>query len=256
MKNPTRRNRNIGTSKQGIGQNNEFSIPSPASTSKTFYERLGRYRKCFREINGTVFEFVIEETRLNSEHACTVDDLVELIKYVPSRDYQGLNLLILRQPKRKEEMLAPVWGRLIYKYEFEKTLRPAIILEAVDYRRQFKWSKSLLPDDSKELERLRSEGHQIVEDKRYFIADYELNNVRNTQLYRTLLHEFGRYVQYLQEVEQANSGEEDLEAWESRFDNYQKVSKAEKEKFAHSYAEKLFLTLKAKNVIPFNRIES
>jgi len=38
MKNPIRRNRNIGTAKQGFGQNNKLKIPSPFGTLQAFYE--------------------------------------------------------------------------------------------------------------------------------------------------------------------------------------------------------------------------
>ena len=39
---------------------------------------------------------------------------------------------VRRQPKRKEEIISPVWGRLIYSYEFENDYCPAIILDAID----------------------------------------------------------------------------------------------------------------------------
>ena len=39
-RNQTRRNRNIGTCKQGHGKNNSFTIPQPADTLKYFYERF------------------------------------------------------------------------------------------------------------------------------------------------------------------------------------------------------------------------
>ncbi len=256
MKNPTRRNRNIGTEKQGHGQNNELTIPYPVAISKTFYERLGRYEKFNRTINGNVFEFVIEETRTTSEHACTIEDISEIIRHIPPSDYDDLNLIILRQPKRKEETLSSVWGRLIYSYEFEGNNRAAIILEAVDYERKFKWSKSLQPEHQKELERLRSDGHEIIAEKRYYTAEYKLDNVRNTQLYRTLPHEFGHYVHYLEEVERPGTEEEDYEEWELRYDNYFKISTADKEKFAHGYADELINNLKECRAIPFERIEN
>ena len=256
MKNPTRRNRNIGTEKQGHGQNNELTIPYPAAVSKSFFERLEKYDKVFRTVNGNRFEFVIEKTRSTSEHACTVDDICEIIWHIPPSDYNDLNLIILRQPKRKEETLSPVWGRLIYSYEFEGDYRAAIILEAVNYERKFKWSKSLQPEQQKELERLKSDGHEILDDKRHFIAEYKVDNVRNTQLYRTLPHEFGHYVHYLEEVERPGTDEEEYEEWELRNDNYFKISTADKEKFAHSYADELIKTLKESRVIPFERIEN
>jgi hypothetical protein len=48
MHNPTRRNRNIGTKKQGHGQNNKLTISSPYGDLKSFYEKLTDYRKAKR----------------------------------------------------------------------------------------------------------------------------------------------------------------------------------------------------------------
>ena len=256
MNNPIRRNRNIGTSKQGHGKNNTFRIPQPLSISKTFYERLGRYEKTSRTINGHRFEFVIEETRADSIHACTVDDVAEMIRHIPPTDYGELNLIVFRQPKRKELLLSPVWGRLIYGYEFEGEVRPAVILEAVDYHKPMKWSKSLQPDYQKELERLRNDGHEIVETKRHFKMTYSPENVRNTQLYRTLPHEFGHYVHYLNMVEKTSSEDEEYEIWKKRYDDYFRLSSDEKEKFAHNYADKLCETLRKSGNIPFERMGS
>lgn len=54
-----------------------------------------------------------------------------MITHIPSEDYGDLRFIILRQPKRKEEIISPVWGRLIYSFEFEHEYAPAIILDAV-----------------------------------------------------------------------------------------------------------------------------
>lgn len=256
MYNPTRRNRNIGTKKQGHGQDNELKISQPAITLKSFYERLDNYETEKRIINGHEFLFITEQTRETSEHACTVDDIEKIISSIPTKDYGELKLVILRQPKRKEETLSPVWGRLIYSYEFEGDYLPAIIIEAIDYSKSFKWSKKLSPDAQHELDRLRNDGHEIVDDKRYFKAEYKLENVRQTQLYRTLPHEFGHYVHYLEFVERPGTGDEEFEEWEKRDDNYFKLSKTDKEKFAHNYADNLRKDLTEKGVIPFDRIEN
>jgi len=253
LRNHTRRNRNIGTRKQGYGENNELTISSPAYTYKTFFERLTNYHKSNRTINVNQFRFVIEETRTSSEHACTIDDIAELIRHIPPADYMDLNLIVLRQPKRKEETLSSVWGRLIYAYEFEGETCPAIVIEAVDYDRIFRWPKKLDPEGRKELDRLREDGHPIVETKRYFESPYKLDNVRNTQLYRTLPHEFGHYKHFLQEVEEPATNEEPFEEWEKRYENYFKIPTAQKEQFAHKYAEELRKTLLDSNSIPFDR---
>lgn len=253
MYNPTRRNRNIGTAKQGYGQNNKLTIPEPCGVLKSFYERLTDYQKIKSLINGYEFIFVIEKTRIGSLHSCSVADIETIIEQIPKEDYGELKLIILRQPKRKEEILAPTWGRLIYSYEFEKDYYPAIILDAVDFTRKFKWKNNLSIDDQKELERLIEDGHKIENDGRYLIAEYELKNVRNTQLYRTLPHEFGHYVQYLDFVERPASADEDYEVWEARQYKYFEIPKAEKEKFAHRYAYNLKTELIRRKIIPFTQ---
>lgn len=253
VNNPTRRNRNIGTAKQGFGQNNKLTIPEPCGVLKSFYERLVDYQKIKSVINGHEFLFVIERTRKDSKHSCSVADIETIIEQIPREDYGGLKLIVLRQPKRKEEVLSPVWGRLIYSYEFEGAYFPAIILEAVDFTRKFKWKNNLSVDDQKEIERLIEDGHKIENDGRHFIAEFEINSVRNTQLYRTLPHEFGHYVQYLDVVERPATENEDLEAWDARQDKYFEIPKAEKEKFAHKYADNLKTELTRKKIIPFEQ---
>jgi len=254
MYDPVRRNRNIGTTKQGHGQDNELSIPQPAITLRSFYERLTAYTKTERKINGHDFLFVTEGTRATSRHACTVDDIAKIIGHIPQEDYGDLRLIVLRQPKRKEETLQPVWGRLIYSYEFEGKYMPAIIVEAIDFTNKFKWSRSLQPEAQRELERLRADGHRIVEEKRNYVATYELENVRNTQLYRTIPHEFGHYVHYLNLVELPGHEDEDYEVWQQRSDAYFNLNSLDKEAFAHRYADKLRSRLVELGVIPFGRI--
>ena len=245
--NPTRRNRNIGTSKQGYGQNNRLSIPSPAATSKLFHERLGHYTKHIIDINEKPYTFVVEATRSNSKHACSVADVAHVLEQIPSGDLEGLDLIIFRQPKRKEEILSSVWGRLIYYYEFEKPFcgSPAIILEAVDYTGKIRWNKHLSVDDYKELQRLVEDGHPIVDTGRFYEAPYEIANVRNTQLYRTLLHEIGHYVHYLNVVVRPAAKASDVEAeHERRWKIYDSIPTSEHENYAHRYAEQKRQTIK------------
>lgn len=236
MFNPTRRNRNIGTSKQGYSQNNKMSIPWPAIIEKDFYERLGYFEKIYREVNGKPYTFIIEETRQNSKHACSVADIEGILELIPVEDLEGLSLIVFRQPKRKEETLSSVWGRLIYSYAFEDDFQPAIIIEAIDYSKKLKWSKKLSIESQKELDRLIVDGHRFVDTRRSYEAEYEIDNVRNTQLYRTLLHEIGHYVHYLSIVVRPGT-EENLEEWEKRHDYYFSLPSVEKEQFAHNYAE-------------------
>jgi len=249
VRNPTRRNKNIGTPKQGHGQQNTLTIPKSADY-RMFYERLGTYEKQERVINGHTFLFVIEKNTTSFKHACTVKDIERMISYIPPADYGNLKLIVLRQPKRKEAILSGVWGRLIYSYEFEDDYYPAVILEAADYKSKLKWSRKLDPDGQQELARLRRDGHFFTESKRNYTALLEADNVRSTQLYRTLPHEFGHYVHYLQVVKPFQDDRDDQEKREAI---YLHLPKDEKEKFAHQYADKLRLRLLLENSIPFER---
>ena len=211
MHNPIRRNRNIGTENQGFSQNNRFRISTPYGTLKSFYERIEKYKKEKRIINDHEFLFIAEETRENCYHTCTFDDLERIIKQIPKKDYGDLKFIVLRQPKRKEEILLPVWGRLIYSFEFEDEYFPAIILDAIDVNKKLIWAKKQTIEQQKEFERLREDGHIFVENKREFIARFELEPSRSTQFHRTLLHEFGHYVHYLETVERPGNEDEDYE---------------------------------------------
>jgi hypothetical protein len=252
MRNPARRNRNIGTAKQGHGQNNKLKIPAPCGDLKSFYERLLHFEKTERTINGHDFLFIVEQTRPGSTHACSVEDISVIIEQIPADDYGELKFIVLRQPKRKEEIIAPVWGRLIYSYEFEGNHFPAIILDAIDFSKKIKWTSKLSIEAQQELNRLISDGHEIRNDRRHFTAFYKMEHVRSTQLYRTLPHEFGHYVQYLQYVERAAIEGEEFEQWEQRRDDYFNIPNVEKEKFAHNYADHLKAALTEQKIIPFD----
>ena len=238
MHNPIRRNKNIGTAKQGHSKDNKMHIPHHAETGRYFYEQLGEYKKYVREINGIQFTFVVEKTRKDSRHACTVSELVQVIEKIPVKEYGSLRLILLRQPKRKEEMLAPVWGRCVYEYVFEGVTQPVIMLEAVNYTKKLKWSTRLSPLDQKELARLRKDGHNLIQEKNFFVAEYNEEAVRQTQLYRTFPHEFGHYVHYRTLVEEPvknNSAQSETALKKSFFS----MSENKKEAFAHKYADTL-----------------
>lgn len=237
MFNPTRRNRNIGTAKQGFKKRNRFDIPCYyIREDKIYWEKLTDYKTIKKQINGWNFTFIVEKTKKDWFHACTVEDLEMILQHIPSTYYKDLRTIILRQPKRTEAIFSPVWGRLVFYYEFEGNAFPAIILESVKSGSKFRWSRKADIDRQKELERLRNDGFELIETKRSFEIDLKLENVRNTQLYRTLLHEIVHFVQYCED--------------EEKFDH---LPSAEKEVFAHNFADKLKLEFEQKGLIPFPR---
>ncbi|WP_185289365.1 hypothetical protein [Chryseobacterium lactis] len=142
----------------------------------------------------------------------------------------------------------------MYSYEFENEYFPAIILDAIDLKKQLIWPRKQTIEDQQEFERLKEDGHIFIESRRCFTAEFKPELIRNTQLYRTLLHEFGHYVHYLEIVERPGNDDEDYDIKERRMDLYFSLPKSEKEKFAHIYAEKLKNRLISENKIPFTSI--
>ncbi len=238
-RNATRRNRNIGTAKQGHGQNNGFEIPTHNHSDGIVFhfEDLKNYRSVERLINSYPITFLVEETRDDCVHACTIDDITLVLQNVPIADLNGISLIVLRQPKRKEEIINPAWGRYVQYAVIDDFYGSAIFLEAVESSEPIRWSKSLSPDLQIELERLKADGHLVTTTKRHHLVLANLASVRSTQLYRTLLHELGHHV--------------DRKRSEEAFDA--KPSK-EKEVFAHRYADELRGTLNRKGILPFKRI--
>ncbi|MEK6155673.1 hypothetical protein WIW50_20605 [Flavobacteriaceae bacterium 3-367] len=250
MFNPTRRNRNIGTAKRGYGQNNRNVVSNSWNDLRIFWEKLVEYTVVKRDINGKNYTFLVEKTRKNSVHPCTIDDIEQIIKLLNPNDLEDLSLIVLRQPKRREETLKGVWGRLNYFVEIDIHEGPAIMLESFDFDRTIKWSKSLKTQDRKEFERLRNDGHKMTENKREYIIYPTITGLRNTMLYRTFIHEVGHYVEYLEKIERPSRKDTDYDFWA----DYDKIPSQEKENFAHAYAERVTKGLTEKGLIPFERI--
>jgi hypothetical protein len=141
MQNPVRRNRNIGTAKQGLKRQSKFGIPCYyLREDKVYYEKLTHYKIVKKQINGRSFTFIVERTQKDYFHACTIEDLEFILQFVPSFFYKDLTTIILRQPKRTERIFSSAWGRLVFYYEFEGRGFPAIILESAKSGGTLRWN--------------------------------------------------------------------------------------------------------------------
>ena len=226
-RNPVKRNRNIGTKKSGYKRQSEFTIPS--QNYAPFYENIKIQNCCQKIVNGKRYNFIIEKLKPNYIYTCSVDEICEVLSHCPVSDLEGLNLIILRQPKKKEHILSPCWGRLIYNFEYNNELQPAIILEAVDLSKDNVIKKSTISlFHMKELQILQTEGHEVIDKNRNIIVKTTLEAAKNTQLYRTLLHEIGHYV-FRRNGNSTN--------------NYE-----EKELYANNYAKKIWDIVGGKSV--------
>jgi len=204
--------------------------------------------------------FVVEENHGACVHACTIEDIRHVLTNIPLTDWEGLDTFVLRQPTRKQRLLRPVWGRMFYCADLglpgRRAIRlgPAIMLEAVDCSAKFKWLSALDPDDQAELERLKNDGHRINREGHHFTFTMTPTAVRATQLYRTLLHEIGHWVDYLEKVERpakAGAGQ-----YEELSEAYFRRPNQEREAFAHRYADATRERLMKFGVLPFDPITS
>lgn len=250
--NPTRRNRKIGTKSAGYGQDNKLVIPWAWADDRIFYERLLDPVVVDIQVGSISKHVIIEPTLKGFTHACTVDDIQRLLELIPVEHINDITAFVLRQPKRKEQILAPVWGRLVYSCDLCGFSGATVFLEAQNAERPLKWNKSLTPELAKELERLREDEHVIKTDKRQHIIHSTLDTIRNTQLYRTLPHEIGHYVDYLTKVEEPSK--DHPEQWTALNEKYHARPSGEKESFAHRYADEFRKQQTATGTIPFERV--
>lgn len=286
-KNNVKRNRNIGTIKQGHGKNNFMRIPERISKG-AFYEDLKNYYVVNYSFLGANIKFVIEKTSNDSFYSLTPQDIIKVLSNISYRFVSDIRLIIFRNPTRKQRLIMPVWGRLIYYFEFENKIQPAIIFESIKLPSQIKRNKKMSIQEQKEFDFLKNDGYSFRESKREFVTEVNLDLARNTQLYRTLLHEVGHYYDYFSTVieplrqldhkillleckiyDMHENKDSDLELyvkkWQSLKMNYESEkdsleksfnskSNFEKEEFANTFASEQTRILRSRNIIPFDKI--
>ena len=233
MRDARRRNRNIGTGKSGHGQDNRLVVPEPWADARRFWERIRKPVLVERTVCGQALPFVVEAPRPPFLHPCTVDDLAELIDLLPSSDIRGIAFVALRQPTKKQALLSLVWGRLVYHAEVAGLSGPALILEAQRFPGSVRWPKSLQPWDAAELDLLRSDGHIVSDEVRFYRVASEPTAMRATQLFRTVPHEVGHYLDYRQRVLDTRSSEQEFKR---NLDLFWSRPAREREEFADRYA--------------------
>jgi hypothetical protein len=259
-RNPTRRNRNIGTAKSGRGQNNRMAISRVGHGENVFWERVEDARQVSRIVSGRSVRFFVQSTRADCIHACTVDDIAYLLSQLPTTDWEGIEAILLRQPRRKEHMLEPVWGRLAYAADLVDGHRrvlyqgPVIVLEAVNPDEPVKYGRGLSPDGMAELNRLKLDGHSVRTGDKNHTLTSTLESCRATQLYRTFLHELGHWVDFLEKVERPAAQLANMsDQYPELLDRFHRRPDREKEQFAHAYAERVRRDLILRQIMPFAR---
>ncbi|MBX7220195.1 MAG: hypothetical protein K1Y36_09640 [Blastocatellia bacterium] len=253
-RNPIRRNRNIGTAKQGHGQDNRLRIASRLSDDKVYYERLENPVIVERSLGKKTILFFVEPTHSGYLHSCTIEDVMWVLQNVEPDDWNLLDFVVFRQPKQKEDLLKPVWGRIAYFVELEGRLGTAIFLDAQNQHRSLRWSRSLDPEDAAEFQRLCDDGHRVEEDKRGFTLHLTLDSIRQTQLFRSFLHEIGHLVDRVEHLYKPLTETDDEQEQKYLTEKYDSKPRRDKETYAHRYASETFNRLKSMSLVPFERL--
>ncbi len=244
----TKRNRNIGTAKQGYGRNNKFSIPQPSDTGLYFYERLQGISIEIIKVHGKNITVILEDLNKDFYYSFSPEEAQQILNNLPEEDLIGLGYLIFRQPKRKELILSRAWGRLIYSFEFQNVRSPAIIMEAIENTLTLSFPKKQSVELNLEFELLKKDGLCFTLEKREHIAEIDKEKMKSIQI-RTLLHEIGHYVHFLEVVERPGNEDEEHELWEERNDSYFSIPVYNKEIVANKYAMKHKSRLKQIGII-------
>ncbi len=252
--NPTRRNRKIGTEDSGYSKDNKLVIPDRWSEDKIFWERLSNPVKIPLKVKNHKITMFVEPTKHGYIHASTPNDILKILELIPKEHLQEIEIVVLRQPKEKEEILKPVWGRFVYYADLGKYTGAGVYLEAMKVGTEFTWGEKLTPFDAKELKALEKDGHKVEKIKRGYLVRTTPETVRNTQLFRTLPHEIGHAVDYLvnsiiPSIEATNEIESE------RITNafFSKPS-LDKEEFANRYSREFYSKNLKKQILPFPRI--
>lgn len=251
---PERRNRKIGTATSEVGASNKMRIPESwldrDGVARIYHSRIDPDRVSSFKVFGHEFVILYEAPLDDFTYGCTPEDVIEVASHVGIRDLMGLKVIAFRQPTRKQSLLNPVWGRLLYDADFGRYHGPAIVLEAVHKTRPMRWSNKMSAASRDELERLRNDGHDILSTSRKHIIRPTETSIRNTILYRTLLHEIGHWVHWLTDVVRPATV---LSPSKQQAQNlYLAKSRQVREQFAHEYAEQQAVKLRAAQLIPFS----
>jgi len=247
---PERRNRKIGTADFGWRKQNRMVVPNSWHDEFTFYERLGRHTATEMALLGQPVTFLVEPARPGSTYGCSARDILHVLSQLPADDVAGLKLLVLRQPTRKQELMNGVWGRCVFDARFGRRKGPGIMLESIDQLGRYRWSGKLNLHDRAELTRLAEDGHQIIRQRWGTTIKMTERSVRNTILFRTLLHEVGHWVDWKQRVLDVKAAphDPDRKILETA---YFARAHFEREQFAHTYAEQHAVRMRASGAIPF-----
>jgi len=248
IRNPTRRNKNIGTAAQGFKHRNAFGIPSPDNGARRFYESLRNPVEIPMALSRHKFTVLVEPPLPGFTYYVSIGDVLEVLKLLPEADRKDIELIVFRQPKRKERIFSPVWGRMAYWAEIGKHSGVTVVIEAQPLDYSYRLAKSLGPLFARELDLLREDGHNVVTGRKSIEITCPPEAIRNTQLFRTLPHEIGHHRDFEEKVTQPEREGGD---WMTLRDLYFARPQREREEYANRYAFDAMAPFRQQGIAPF-----
>lgn len=221
-----------------------------------YFERIEPAYFAEEKVGHSHLKLIYETPYSGFSYGCTPPDILKALEAVVPKVPDLPEIIAFRQPTRKQTQLRPVWGRFLYFANFGRHEGTAIVLESQEIGSELRWPRRMTLEDRAEFDRLRADGHEFSENKRSFKATLSIEGIRNTILYRTLLHELGHWVQYHNEVLNAPTALDSDRNVAERL-HFSKPS-SEREAFAHRFATELADHLRQSDIIPFepNNFES
>ncbi len=255
---PERRNRNIGTTASGHGQDNKMCIP------ESWVDRYGNYTSYLERVEpnlNQLFEvglqsirIIFERPREGHSYGCSPADIVHLLSLIENEFRELPSFFVFRQPTKKQNQLSPVWGRFLYRSDFKEKPNSerensAIVLESQKIGNIIRYPNKISLADQEELKRLKNDGHTFTKSRRYQETILTKDSIRKTILYRTVLHELGHWKQYCDNVIfKTTSLDSD---WDTSWDLHHSQPTIEKENFANRFSDDLAKRLCLNGYIPF-----
>jgi hypothetical protein len=188
MYNPIRRNRNIGTKKAGFKSQSVFK-DAPCQG-----HHFLKSEKRKEIIHGTPVTFYIDTPRIGYVHSCSVEDVVGILNQLPKEDVEGIEHIQFKQSSRKQNNFSPAWGRLYY--HVPPKWHPLLVVEAQPCPLVIKTDLSLDSFWQAEVEFLKECCEVYKLEKRHHRFVFGIPHIRKVQLFRTVPHEIGHWVDY------------------------------------------------------------
>lgn len=189
MYNAVKRNRNIGTKKSGFKKQSNYKIPD-----KFLSESYSKADKSQVFVHNRPITFYIDKLKNGYDHACTIEEVISVLNQLPAEDVCGIKNIYFHQPSRKKEIFTPMWGSL--RYYAGPNFSPIIIINAQKIPFVYKSNLEVIPFWKDELEFLKKNCESYTLTKRKHILVFQKEHIKQIQLYRTVPHEIGHWVDF------------------------------------------------------------